>query len=915
VTRDVSTLGEAGEAHTGESPNVYAGEGLRAIAMPLGGIGTGHVAICGDGGLREWQIFNRVNHRAFLPHSFFAIWCDSLPGQPIETGPTACCPEWEPSVHFLKRNRQPSVARVLQSAAFYDDNDFVPAPSVDDHVVPDEAKRLLRQLPGVQEIRFTGEYPVAQVGYLDASLPVRVELDAFSPFIPLNAKDSGLPAVLFVFKVTNDGDRTTRVSIAGSLQNAVGWDGVSSIVGVSNGGYGGNRNTTIRLSGLTAVDMSNSRLARDDARYGQMTLAVLSEKASALAQWSELDTFWQDFAQDGAFLEVQQGESSAVGRTWNGALATPLTLQPGETGQAVFMLAWYFPNRYTYRGQDDTGVDDAKSKFWLGNKYGAWFNSSLDVALYVREHFERLVRETRRFREAFYDSTLPHWLLDCISAPLSTLRSSTCFWAEDGNFHGFEGGRGASTIEMSQRTGGCCVGVDCNQLFNYEQALAKLFPDLARTMRDVEWKVQSGQDGSIPERTFLPLYMPRYSGVDKTSTVYAVDGHCGAILKTYREYRQCGDSLFLSEYWPYLRRSLAHLFSTWDGDGDGVLDGPQMTTWDKPLYGKVSFTGGLYLATLRAAEEMAIKQEDEDTARECRRRFALGRKMLGEELWNGEYFVQIYDEEKHKRFQYGAGCHSDQLVGQWWAHILDLGHILPEQRVKIALESIHKYNWRRGFADHRQQPRAYVCEDESGLLICTWPKGHRLDPVTLYSDEVWTGIEYEVAGLMLYEGLVDQAFDLVKGARDRHDGTRRSPWNEVECGDHYIRPLSSWILLEAVTGSRYDAAEQCLALGPRVDRAEFRAFFMTSGGWGSFSQTVSSGIQVDTLSVVYGTVELKTCAFGLAPDASKKVRTVDVSIGDRLVDATWTQGSAEVTVVFGQPVSLTAGQTLRIEIE
>src|SRR2546428_9760357 len=33
---------------------VYRGEELRAVAMPLGGIGAGVIALAGDGGLRPW---------------------------------------------------------------------------------------------------------------------------------------------------------------------------------------------------------------------------------------------------------------------------------------------------------------------------------------------------------------------------------------------------------------------------------------------------------------------------------------------------------------------------------------------------------------------------------------------------------------------------------------------------------------------------------------------------------------------------------------------------------------------------------------------------------------------------------------------------------------------------------------------
>src|SRR5882724_168752 len=51
----------------------YRGEALRHVAMPLGGLGAGQIALGGDGGMRQWQIVNQVNHLGFIPDSFFAL--------------------------------------------------------------------------------------------------------------------------------------------------------------------------------------------------------------------------------------------------------------------------------------------------------------------------------------------------------------------------------------------------------------------------------------------------------------------------------------------------------------------------------------------------------------------------------------------------------------------------------------------------------------------------------------------------------------------------------------------------------------------------------------------------------------------------------------------------------------------------
>src|SRR5689334_9452968 len=197
--------------------------------------------------------------------------------------------------------------------------------------------------------------------------------------------------------------------------------------------------------------------------------------------------------------------------------------------------------------------------------------------------------------------------------------------------------------------------------------------------------------------------------------------------------------------------------------------------------------GGLYLAALRAAEEMARIAGDAPAADQYRMISEKGYKNLPSTIWNGEYYIQKVDLEKHAEDQFGTGCHSDQLLGQWWAHQLDLGYILPKEQVRTTMRSIINNNWRESFAGFKQSPRVFVSDNDKGLLVCTWPKGGKPKSPTPYSDEVWTGIEYEVAGLLLQEGMVDDALKMLRGIRARYDGRERSPWNDIECGDHYAR--------------------------------------------------------------------------------------------------------------------------------
>src|SRR5262249_51582256 len=194
--------------------------------------------------------------------------------------------------------------------------------------------------------------------------------------------------------------------------------------------------------------------------------------------------------------------------------------------------------------------------------------------------------------------------------------------------------------------------------------------------------------------------------------------------------------------------------------------------------------------------------------------------------------------ESQPRYQYGPGCLSDQLLGEWFCRVVGLGDVLPPERVHAALSAVVRHNWRRSLADHESCQRTYALNDEAGLLLCTWPRGGRPAYPFPYADEVWTGIEYQVAAHCIYEGLVEEGLAIVRGVRARHDGARRNPWDEFECGHHYARAMASWSLLLALSGYHYSAPEGRLCFAPVAAAVppggEFRCLFTTGGAWGTF---------------------------------------------------------------------------------
>ena len=308
----------------------------------------------------------------------------------------------------------------------------------------------------------------------------------------------------------------------------------------------------------------------------------------------------------------------------------------------------------------------------------------------------------------------------------------------------------------------------------------------------------------------------------------------------------------LKEYWPNVKRAVEYLIgrdAAGDSRPDGVLEDDQWNTYDQALHGVTTFISGYYLAALRAGEEWARRMGDLQTAERFHGIFVQGRENLVRRCWNGEYFQQDLSKYDPRNFpnyhgrtgEVGPGCMADQLIGQWWAHQLGLGYILPEEKVRSAIRSVFRYNWIPDLTGFRHDPCAFAGDGDKGLLVVTWPKGGRPTPVLLYSDEVWTGIEYHVAAHLIYEGMIEEGLSVVRGARDRYDGVprkpiERNPWNEIECGGHYARAMSSWSLLTALSGYRYDGPVQTLWFQPHMTPDNFQSFFVAAEGWGSLRQ-------------------------------------------------------------------------------
>ncbi|MBF6612619.1 MAG: hypothetical protein IVW55_05765 [Chloroflexi bacterium] len=832
------------------------------VAFPLGGIGTGNVSVGARGDLRDWEIFNRPGKGAMLPNTFFAL--------------------------RTKIGNNLAVARVLEGPV-------QPPHNLSHGYHPWTAMGL----PRFAEATFRGEYPFARVDFADDALPVHVQLEAFTPFVPLDPDKSGLPCAIFTYTLVNLSSEVVQLTIAGSLFNAVGGVAFDAFGNIAAGGLGLNINDLREEADLRGLHLRSEQYAPGSLLYGDMSLATTHPNVTVKQAWLRgawydfLQEFWDDFSADGLLTDLGYSSPSDIGKSDTCTLGLVDTLAPGEQKAYPFLLTWFFPNR-TNSWDNNPGAPLVR------NHYAGQFSSSWDIARYLVGHLPSLEADTRRFHAALFGSTLPDYVLDALSANIVPVRSTTCFWLEDGRFFGFEG-----CFDKA----GCCEG-NCTHVWSYAQTLAYLFPSLEREMRRIEFIVETEPSGYMYFRTHQTFGSRFVWGWGDREPEAAVDGQMGSILRVYREWLLSGDRAWLEAVWPGVKRAIAYAATRWDTDRDNVLDGRQHNTYDIDFYGPNPLCTVYYLAALRAVEELAHIMSEPELAQRARAAFDAGSRRADELLWNGEYFVQRLDDVNAYKYQHGDGCLSDQLLGQLYARLLGLGDLLPEEHVRSAVGSVFAHNFKRDFRDHVNCQRTYVLNDEAGLLLCTWPRGGRPSLPFVYSDEVWTGIEYQVAAHLIYEGLMEEGLQIVKAVRDRHDGVRRNPWDEVECGHHYARSMSSWALLLALSGFHYDAALGSIAFAPAVQKDAFRCFFSAGTGWGSFGQQSEQDMLSASLTLGYGHLELQR--FGLQP--AWVARTVRANINGKPLPARLEHSDGGAQIGFEQPLKLIAGDRLEVAL-
>lgn len=794
---------------------IYRGEYLKEISFPIGGIGTGSIGVAGNGCLVDFEIFNRPNKGSRINGTtFFAVTAKYKDGRRV--------------VKMLQGDTQKDL-----SGRHNGIRGFGYGPTAD----------TMCGLPHFSDVTFDGRFPIARLIFSDGDFPGRVILTAWNPFIPLNSDDSSIPAAFFDISVE---DRREGVEYG-------------AVFSVKNP-FGTTLNEDVSKGGYTAVKMYPADKDKTDVAYGDMTVAVDHKDGIIQEYWyrgggrDAVSTFWREITSGDLpprhYDEPGQRDVCSVGGI----------IEKG--GQLRFVLSWNVPNQYNY--WDPYKDENGRDVTWK-NYYAKLFEDSTASCFYSLDNYKDFYDKTAAFRDALFSSTLDEAVIDAASSSLSVLKSPTVMRLENGEFYGFEG-------VMEQE--GSCEGT-CTHVWSYAYALCFLFPDLERSLREVEFRYDTAETGRMNFRTKLPL------GRKEPRRPQCLDGQMLTVLKTYREWKICGDDEWLRRNWETVKKILAYAWSednyqSWDRDRDGILEGEQHHTLDADLFGASSWLEGIYLLALRSAAEMARYLGENDTADDYTRLFENGYEYTKKRLFNGRYFCQDIDirdkgivdrfdapsywndEKKQLKYQIGEGSEIDQMLAQWHSDIVGLGDIFDKEQRLTALGSMMRYNFKPSLREVPNMWRVFALNDEAGTIMCDYPEGAEKPIIPIqYCEECMTGFEYAFAGLLIAEGKISDGLRAVKAVRDRYDGKKRNPWNEIECGSNYARSMASFALLPIFSGFSFDLPHGAIGFSPLLE-GDFRCFFSLGTGYGTYERRGGK----HEISLLSGSLALSSVTLG-----------------------------------------------------
>lgn len=846
----------------------YTNNKTKEISFPLGGIGSGSIGLGGDGRFIDWEIYNKPNKGSLNGYTHFAV-------------------------KAITKNKV--ITKILNGDLLKDYSGQFSQYSFG--TGPTSA--TLAGFPHFKYVEFNGEFPFATITFSDDAFPGTVKLTAFNPFIPLNEDDSSIPAAFFNIEILNDTSDDIEYQVAFTVANP----------------FKSAKNEYICKDGKHYIKLYQTALSEDEDGYGDLTVATDFENTLRQTYWYRgtwkdgIVTFWNEFNRKEDLAERNYNDLQAenfinLNYAEHATLCSKLNLAADSSNSVRFVLAWNVPNMHNYW----SGNEEDRKTYWK-NYYAVLFENSFASAEYSLSNFDRLYNETLTFKDTLFSSTLDEVVLDAVSSNISVLKSPTVFRLEDGTFYGWEG---------CYQNHGSCEGT-CEHVWNYAYALCFLFPKLERSIREAEFKYATDESGLMHFRMTLPVGTVCYESKP------CLDGQMGSVIKTYREWKISGDDAWIKEKWPIVKRIIDFSWSEenvfkWDMDKDGILEGRQHHTLDMELFGPSSWLEGLYVLALKLGSEIAEFVGENETAREYYALYENGKKFIKENLFSGEYFIhkvditdegilagydstyptdKYWNDEKGQiKYQVANGSSIDQMLAQWHSYILGGGDIFDTEQVQTALDSMMKYNFIPSMRDFANPWRVFCLNDEAGAVMCAYPDHIEKPAIPVpYCEETMTGFEYSFAGLLMAAGKIDDGIKVVKAVRNRYDGEKRNPWNEIECGSNYARTMASFAILPILSGFEFDLSSRHIGFAPKINKDAFKCLFSLGTGWGYYqNDNDAAKIKICAGELTLRSIALKNLDHVSKVFADGKEITFTFNSGNLIFDEITIKDSIEIKI-------------------
>ncbi|MCH5598263.1 GH116 family glycosyl hydrolase [Niabella ginsengisoli] len=829
-------------------PTLYtkAKNELKYIGMPAGGLHAGTVYLGGDGRLWLWGIYND-DREGVDPKT--AIWNNGIEDVKVRNRDGANYVE--PSIADNKRVLEQGFAIRIEA----------------------EGKTIIKELKESdwQDIHFEATYPLATIRYIDDDFPLEITVQAGGIFIPLDPDNSAIPATVYSIQLKNTSAGNVKASVVGWMEN-----GARKITAKKNEGL--RQNTVFdgtEFSGVVGSFHANDLNATQQRDAGTTSITFVGGGAKLNVDANPWPVTDQTFDSENKKMATAEATDKLIG-----SICAIHEIVPGKTWEPQFIIGWHFNHALAKLNK--------LPEIEQGYYYGKRFKDAADIGTHVALNFEELYGKTLLWKNTYYNSSLPYWFLERTFLNIGTLATANTYRFSNDRFWGWEGVN-------------ACEGT-CTHVWQYAQAMGRIFPSLERDARQrTDFDIAMQDNGGI-------IFRAEYESRP------AIDGQAGSILRSYREHQMSVDDKFLKANWPQIKRATQFMLAQ-DKNGDGMIDSPMENTLDAVWEGEIAWIVGLCIAAAKASQMMAEEVNDKAFAAICKTFVEKGNKNMADHLFNGEYFIHRPDavEGRKKLGSYNT-CHIDQVYGQSWAFQAGLGRLWDKEKTIKALRSLWKYNFTPDVGPYistHTGGRPYALPGEGGMVMNTNPKNEAKpygDSVTWqmgYFHECMSGFEHQVASHMMAEEMIDEALILTRCVHDRYHAAKRNPFNEIECSDHYARAMASYGTFISACGFEYHGPKGYISFAPKWNKENFKAAFTAAEGWGCYTQEISNK-QRHIFEVKYGKVRLRSIGIQKLISFNKVI----VSLNGKNVPATLMDDQVELITA----VEVAAGNKLTIEL-